>query len=46
MRNSKLSDEAKREFKMNFAYVFSAMAFAAAVLSYFFTIYMCYRFIG
>ncbi len=35
MRNSKLSDEAKREFKLNFAYVFSAMAFAAAVLSYF-----------
>lgn len=45
MRNSKLSGEAKREFKLNFAYVFSAIAFAAAVFNYFFTIYMCYRFI-
>ena len=46
MRNSKLSDEAKREFKLNFAYVFSAMGFTLATLSYFFTIYMCYRFVG
>lgn len=45
MRNTKLSDEEKREFKLNFAYVFSMMAFAAAVFNYFFTIYMCYRFI-
>lgn len=46
MRSSKLSDETKCEFKLNFAYVFSAMAFGAAILSYFFMIYMCYRFVA
>ena len=44
MRNSRLSDERKREFKLDFAYVFSATVCTLAVLSYFFTIYMCYLF--
>lgn len=46
MRNSKLSDERKRELKLDFACVFSSIAFTLAVFNYFFTIYMCYRFVA